>query len=224
MAQSPPASAGLPSKVTMPTHLSARDELPVHLAVARLRPQTLAGDSQSGHATALDIFITFDMSRIVGLSSSSAVPSWLLKLVVWVAVPSIWQSVLQVLAAMKEPSNLHATRISADRSGLYATIARWTRQSPVVQRPTERASQVAGRPPALLTNPPSRSSTEIRRHRWPKRLRRSRTGDGVDQLPRTRVPPRECVGGYQARVGARSSRRSVARPAEGHHLAKDRAL
>ena len=150
VAQSPSASVVQPSNVRLPPFLRGRAPLPVHLAVARLRtlpPQAQSNGQATRQRTGGDIFITFDMSAI-GLVPSAGVPTWLINIIVYIAVPSIWHGYLAALAAMDMPANPHAERVLSDESGLYALVARWAgQQRRVAVAPTaaSEASQRQGR-------------------------------------------------------------------------------
>ena len=116
-----------PKGTKLPQALSSRVHLAVHLAVARLRPGKV-GPSASPPMTQGEIYITFDLSRVPGLTAVSKPPSYLVNLIVWICVPTIWTEYLAAIAQISQPSSAHLRRIQQDATGLYKWMARRTGQ------------------------------------------------------------------------------------------------
>ena len=121
-----------PPGTKLPKVLEGREHLAVGLAVARLRPfrANPSGSSlqELPESTTGEVYVTFDLSRVPGLSSTSTPPSWLVNLVVWICVPSIWTQYLAAIALIGQPGSRHLSRIHHDETGLYHWVEKRTRQ------------------------------------------------------------------------------------------------
>jgi hypothetical protein len=125
-----------PDGVALPDSLADRAELPVQLAVGRIRPLD-SGASASGAPqrqqrqqplSRVDVYLTFDLSRLGYLAAASAAPSWLVNLIVFIAVPMVYHSYLDQLATLHASGSAHLSRLRADHSGLYKRVAKWSGQ------------------------------------------------------------------------------------------------
>lgn len=160
----PPDPSELPrSARQLPVALRERHVLPLGWAVGRLRPD-ISGSGRSsstgggdGHArdgagapavgTSIEAAVIFDLSNSPFVASAAAsVPGWLVKLIVFVCVPAIWNSALAAASAgsasgsadtaghggSRQPllsyTRQRRERVLADRTGLYARVARWMGQ------------------------------------------------------------------------------------------------
>ena len=182
-----------PPGTKLPEVLRRREHLAVGLAVARLRPVPLASSSDSQQQqhrhqhvgpppplTTGEVYVTFDLSRVPGLSASSLPPSWLVNLIIWICVPSIWKEYLAAIASISLPNSQHIRRIQHDATGLYKWIAKRTGQ-PFPSRPAPSASR---EPRALVTEvhgDPHRKENSTRWPlRWWRRWRKRTASSGLD--------------------------------------------
>ena len=127
MAQSPTSKLQPPSGVSLPSSLQRRVDLPVALASGRLRPLHDCG-AASCRRTQLDIFLTFNLTRMAFLAGAASAPAWVVNMVTWIVVPSIWNSYLNALASIGAEGSLHAARIRVDDTRIYAQVAKRARQ------------------------------------------------------------------------------------------------
>ncbi|KAL1515371.1 hypothetical protein AB1Y20_002000 [Prymnesium parvum] len=127
LAQSVTPALKLPHGVRLPSELQHRLDLPVALAVGRLRPLTAESPPPGGYRTRIDAFLAFNLSQMPYLAAATHTPHWIVNMIVWVLVPSIWSGYLTALLSIDEPASLHAARLDADTSGLYSHVAKRTR-------------------------------------------------------------------------------------------------
>jgi len=151
----PPEPFELPrSARQLPAALRERHVLPLGWAVGRLR--TEGSGSGSAHdgtgapavGTSIEAAIIFDLSASPFASAAASVPGWLVKLIVFVCVPAIWNSALAAAGSggasggsadaaghggSRHPllayTRQRRERVLADRTGLYARVARWMGQA-----------------------------------------------------------------------------------------------
>ena len=121
-----------PSGVALPSELAGREDLPIGLAVGRLRP--LPGGADGEALTRFEAYMTFELGKMRHLAGAAFAPKWVVNLVVFLVVLAIWRSYRDALAAMGQPGSEHLARILADESGLYKRVAKRTGQPLPKQR------------------------------------------------------------------------------------------
>ena len=118
-------------------------------AVGRLRPVPQAEGEAA--KTDIEVFVGFELSRQAGLAAAVNATGWLVNMIAFLLIPSIWSGYLDALAAIA--SGPHAGRLRADRIGVYALVARRTRQASASDRsngkPSSRGAHLRGWRPRL---------------------------------------------------------------------------
>ena len=140
-----------PPGVSLPNQFAPRDHLAVELAIGRLRQINVAVHHSPASSAAPapptirgDVYITFDLSRMPLMTASTRCPSWLINLIVYLCVPSLWREYLEAIAALRAPSSAHARRMAADESGFYAWLEQRGGGAAARER---RAARLGGRRP-----------------------------------------------------------------------------
>ena len=120
-----------PLTMAVPAAVRAHFEVPLKYTVARLIPQQLDTGSQisaasgAGSRTFVEVVAAVQLSGLTFLGPVRwiAPPGWLIRLIVGILIPYVWQQFLQILATLRDPSNPWAVRIRADAAGMYAFLA-----------------------------------------------------------------------------------------------------
>eukprot|EP00966_Prymnesium_polylepis_P225331 5212106-Prymnesium_polylepis.1 len=85
------------------------------------------------------------------LAGAASAPAWIVNMVTWIVVPSIWNSYLSALDSIRVEGSPHAERIRVDSTRIYAHVAKRTRQ-PLLND--------------VLASPTRNSTSRRRRLRW----------------------------------------------------------
>lgn len=106
----------------VPTAVRAHFEVPLQRAVVRLIPQTPSSGGKPRTCVEGVAAVMLSDLLFLGPIRWIAPPPWLIRLVVRMLIPYIWEQYLQLLDTLGDSSNPWCKRIQADSAGMYAYL------------------------------------------------------------------------------------------------------